>query len=171
VPQVSVRMLAPAEEIMGMDLPRDLAKQKEMRLLITRTTDVTVRLGGNKTFRQRVKAGEIYVRQGEVFKVFLTPRVLATNYREIVAELVRVSNANFVAPKGQVNQQVAGWPAETDRSVRRATEKLNEQMRFVIAMLPIEGGKWRPIFAFVATDDAPKTEPASDRKPAPRRRF
>jgi hypothetical protein len=31
--------------------------------------------------------------------------------------------------------------------------------------LPKDDGKWRPIFAFVATDDAPKTEPASDREP------
>jgi hypothetical protein len=161
VPQVSVRMLAPAEEIMGMDLPRDLAQQKETRLLITRTTDVTVRLPGNKTFRQRVKAGEIYVRQGEVFMVFLTPQVLATNYREIVAELVWVSNANAIAPKGQVNQQVARWPAETDRSVRRASEWLNERLRFVIAMLPKDDGKWRPVFAFVAADEAPGAAPSS----------
>jgi hypothetical protein len=161
VPQVSLRMLAPAGEIMGMDVPRDLAKQKETRLLITRTTDVTVRLPGDKTFRQRVKAGEIYVRQGVVVNVFLTPQVLATKYREIVAELVWVSNANTIAPKGQVNQQIGRWPAETDRSVRRATEKLNEKMRFVIAMLPIEGGKWRPVFAFVAADEAPGAAPSS----------
>ena len=83
-----------------MDVPRDLAKQKEMRLLITRTTDVTVRLPGDKTFRQRVRTAEIYVRQGEVFMVFLTPQVLATNYREIVAELVWVSNANAIALEG-----------------------------------------------------------------------
>jgi hypothetical protein len=166
MPQVSVRMLAPAEEIMGTDLPGDLAKQKETRLLITRTTDVTVRLPGDKTFRQRVKAAEVHVRQGVVVKVFLTPLVIATSYREMVAELVWVSNANFVAPKGQVNQQVARWPAETDRSVRRATEWLNERLRFVIAMLPKDDGRWRPVFAFVETDDAAKAAPTPSSKPA-----
>jgi hypothetical protein len=167
VPQVSLRMLAPAEEIMGMDVPPDLAKQIETRLLITRTTAVTVRLPGDKIFRQRVKAAEIHVRQGAVFKVFLTPQVLATSYRELVAELLSVSNANAIAPKGQVNQQMSTWPAENDRSVRRAGERLNEKLRFVVAILPKDDGKWRPIFAFVATDDAPKTAPASDRKPGP----
>ena len=165
VPQVSLRMLAPAEDIMGMDVPRDLARQEETRLLITRTTDVTVRLPGDKTFRQRVKAAEFHVRQGVVFKVFLTPQVLATSYRETVAELLWVSNANAIAPKGQVNQQIAAWPGETDRSVRRASEALNEKLRFVVAMLPKDDGKWRPLFAFVATGDPPKTEPAPNSEP------
>jgi hypothetical protein len=165
VPQVSLRMLAPAGEIMGMDVPRDLAKQKETRLLITRTTDVTVRLPGDKTFRQRVKAAEFHVRQGVVFKVYLTPQVLATSYRETVAELLSVSNANSIAPKGQVNQQIAAWPREADRSVRRASEALNEKVRFVVAMLPKDDGKWRPVFAFVATGDAPLTEPATKSEP------
>ena len=170
VPQVSLRMLAPAEEITGMDLPRDLAKQKETRLLITRTTDVTVRLPRNKTFRQRVRAGEIYVRRGEVFKVYLTPHGLATSYRQIVAELVWISNANAIAPKGQVNQQIARWPPETDRSVRRASERLSDKLRFVIAMLPKDDGKWRPVFAFLAVGDWPKTQPAPVLKPGAKAR-
>jgi hypothetical protein len=90
-----------------------------------------------------------------VFKVYLTPQVLATSYRETVAELLWVSNANAIAPKGQVNQRIAAWPQEADRSVRRASEALNEKLRFVVAMLPKDDGKWRPVFAFVATGDAP----------------
>ena|SRR5271157_5677943 len=111
--RVSVRLLGPAEEITGIQVPKGLADRSTTYLHTLTPADVIVHLPGDRTVRMWSKLTSVNVCHGVVVDVHLLPLPKSVTYREAIAELRRLMRDMGIRPDERMRKQMATWPDDS----------------------------------------------------------
>src|SRR5262245_11326944 len=79
--RISVRLLGPAAEITGIEVPKDLQSLSDTYLRREHSSDITLRIPGESAVQMRVKYASINVDHGIVVDVHLLPQFEAAPFR------------------------------------------------------------------------------------------
>jgi len=108
--RVAARLLGPAGEIAGVDVPGDLTGRNEVYLRVSEPADVTVTLPDGRKVRLLVKYVSLNVDRGVVVDVHLLPLMHSVPYKEAVAALRRCLEDLGVVPDARMRAMMAAWP-------------------------------------------------------------
>jgi len=151
--RVAARLLGPAGEIAGVDVPGDLTGRNDVYLRVPEPADVTVTLPDGRKVRLLVKYVSLNVDRGVVVDVHLLPLMHSVPYKEAVAALRRCLEALGVAPDAQMRAMMAGWPDDAPGfdpvnqpgsypHTDRAGMSLSADASITVKVRPADDGGW-----------------------------
>jgi hypothetical protein len=152
--RILVRLLGPADEITGLEVPKGLKNQGDTYLRVEEPVDVTVLLPGDRSIRTRARYVSVNVDHGVVVDAYLLPLPKTVPFRDAVAALRRLMREMSIEPDERMSKQMAAWPEESGDFTCRAEVTLSESATFLVKVRPGDDGGHFLVLTFAADGPA-----------------
>lgn len=151
--RISARLLGPAAEITGIDVPPGVVDQRSTYLRVDEPVDVILHLPADRTIQMRVKYVSINVKYGIVVDVIILPLPKAIPFREATAELRRLMRHMAIEPDEQMRRHLATWPDDSGPMTYKTGVKLSHSVNLSVDARPANDNEWFLSLMFSAIGD------------------